>query len=272
MKHAIAKARLGVTIAVALLAGVACTHSDPMVDRLAVDPETSAIAVAANIRQGEDTPTGQFQRSMDMIRELDGGEAGINAILSLNPDAAAQAAELDAEARAGQWRGALHGVPVLIKDNIETRDQSTTGGARALADNDTGRDAALVAALRQSGALILGKTNLSELANYMSEDAPAGWSTVGGQTRNAHAEGRSACGSSSGSAAAVAAGYTPLAIGTETNGSIICPASVNGVVGFKPTVGLVSRYRVVPISPSQDTIGPMTTSVRDAALILTAMY
>ena len=268
MKQSITWARLAVALAITATAGAACTHSGERVEGQTLDPANSAIAIAAEIRQGSETPSGQLQRSMQLIGERDEGETGINAILSLNPQAETQAVELDAEARAGRWRGALHGIPVLIKDNIETRDLPTTGGTAALADNNTGRDAALVEALRNSGALILGKTNLSELANYMSENAPAGWGTVGGQTRNAHAEGRSACGSSSGSAAAVAAGYTAIAIGTETNGSIICPASVNGVVGFKPTVGLVSQFGIIPLSSQQDTAGPITQTVRDAALVM----
>ena len=160
---------------------------------------------------------------------------------------------------------------VLIKDNIETRDFPTTAGSLALIDNDTGRDAPLVARLRSNGARIVGKTNLSEWANIRSSRSSSGWSAVGGQTRNPHAIDRTPCGSSSGSGAAVAAGLAWAAIGTETDGSITCPASVNGIVGFKPTVGMVSRTHIIPISISQDTAGPMARSVTDAAMLLTAM-
>lgn len=178
---------------------------------------------------------------------------------------------MDAERLAGTVRGPLHGVPLLIKDNVEVRGLPATAGSYALAANDTGRDAPAVARLRAAGAVILGKTNLSEWANFRSTDSISGWSGIGGQTRNPHALNRTPCGSSSGSGAAVAAGYVRAALGTETNGSVICPAAMNGIVGFKPTVGLVSRTHVVPISSTQDTIGPMTRTVADAALVLSAM-
>lgn len=165
----------------------------------------------------------------------------------------------------------LAGRTVLVKDNIETAEWPTTAGSLALADNTTGRDAPLIANIRASGGVVLGKTNLSEWANFRSTNSSSGWSAVGGQTRNAHATDRSPCGSSSGSGAAVAAGMSWAAIGTETNGSITCPAAVNGIVGFKPTVGMVSRTHVVPISVSQDTAGPMARNVHDAAMLLTAM-
>ena len=159
----------------------------------------------------------------------------------------------------------LAGMPILLKDNIETADMPTTAGSLALADNAPGRDAPLVTRLRQGGAVIVGKTNLSEWANIPSSESISGWSAVGGQTLNPYDPARTPCGSSSGSGAAVALGLVPVAIGTETDGSITCPASVNGVVGFKPTVGLVSRTRIVPISHSQDTAGSMATTVRDVA-------
>lgn len=187
----------------------------------------------------------------------------IDAIIAVNPDATAP-----------QFLGGvapLFGVPILIKDNIETRELPTTAGSLALANNDTERDAPLVARLRAAGAIIIGKTNLSEWANIRSGESSSGWSAVGGLTRNPYDLSRSACGSSSGSAAAVAAGLAPAAIGTETDGSITCPAAMNGIVGFKPTVGLVSRTHIVPISESQDTAGPMTTTVEDAAILLTYM-
>jgi len=167
--------------------------------------------------------------------------------------------------------GALGNVPILLKDNIEAADMPTTAGSLALVDNAPGRDAPLVTRLRDAGAVILGKANLSEWANIRSSDSISGWSAVGGQTRNPYDPERTPCGSSSGSAAAVAVGLAPAAIGTETDGSITCPASVNGVVGFKPTMGLVSRTHVVPISHSQDTAGPITTTVEDAAIVLTVI-
>ena len=178
-------------------------------------------------------------------------------------DAAAQAAEATDQP--------LGGRTVLVKDNIETREWPTTAGSLALEGNVTGRDAPLIARLREAGGVVLGKTNLSEWANIRSSASTSGWSAVGGLTRNPHALDRNACGSSSGSGAAVAAGFAWAAIGTETDGSITCPASINGIVGFKPTVGLVSRTHVVPISASQDTAGPMARSVYDAALLLNAI-
>ena len=188
-------------------------------------------------------------------------------------DAVIVAADADEAARAAAAAAGLPlaGRTVLVKDNIETREWPTTAGSLALAANDARRDAPLVARLRASGGVVLGKTNLSEWANIRSDDSTSGWSAVGGLTKNPHATDRNACGSSSGSGAAVAAGLAWAAIGTETNGSITCPASVNGVVGFKPTVGLVSRTHVVPISGTQDTAGPMTRNVADAAQLLNAI-
>lgn len=205
------------------------------------------------------------------IERVDTWNDRLAAVIAVNPSAMEEAARLDRERAAGQVRGRLHGIPVLIKDNIETREQVTTAGSLALANNRTGRDSAVVARLRENGLVILGKANLSEWANFRSERSSSGWSAVGGQARNPYDTLRSPCGSSSGSAVAVAAGMVPLAVGTETNGSVVCPASVNGIVGIKPTVGLVSRRGVVPISHSQDTPGPMATNVRDAAWLLNAM-
>ncbi len=203
------------------------------------------------------------------IAKLDRAGPRLNSVIAVNPDWKAQATALDTETRAGKSRGPLHGLAILIKDNIETADRmATTAGSLALAANIAGRDAPLVARLRSGGALILGKTNLSEWANIRSNRSMSGWSAVGGLVRNPHALDRTACGSSSGSGAAVAAGLAWAAIGTETDGSVVCPASINGIVGLKPTVGLVSRSHVVPISHSQDTPGPMARTVRDAALLL----
>jgi amidase len=202
---------------------------------------------------------------VERIAAIDDAGPQLNAVIAVNPQAVQQARAVPG------FTGPLAGKAVLIKDNIETIELPTTAGSLALKDNLTRRDAPLVARLRAAGVVILGKTNLSEWANIRSSASSSGWSAVGGQTKNPHATDRNPCGSSSGSGAAVAAGLAWAAIGTETDGSITCPASVNGVVGFKPTVGLVSRTHIVPISHSQDTAGPMTTSVRDAALLLTAM-
>ena len=193
----------------------------------------------------------------------------VHAVLALNPWAIADARALDRSRRA---RGPLHGMPILLKDNVEASGVlPTTAGSLALARNVTNRDAPIVARLRGAGAVILGKTNLSEWANIRSSNSTSGWSAVGGQTHNPHAFDRNPCGSSSGSAAAVAAGMVDAAVGTETDGSITCPASVNGVVGLKPTVGLVSRSRIVPISRSQDTAGPLAKDVATAARLLNAI-
>lgn len=202
--------------------------------------------------------------AIERIRTLDDAGPELNAVIVHDPKAAAKAA-------AAAGTGPLEGRTVLIKDNVETAEWPTTAGSLALAANATGRDAPLVANLRRAGGVVLGKANLSEWANIRSSSSTSGWSAVGGLTKNPHAIDRTACGSSSGSGAAVAAGMAWAAIGTETNGSITCPASMNGIVGFKPSVGLVSRTHVVPIAGTQDTAGPMTRSVHDAALLLTAI-
>ena len=195
----------------------------------------------------------------------------VNSILVLNSNAIAQAKAADEQAKKGTFTGPLHGIPVLLKDNIEASELPTTAGSMALVNNRTGRDAPIVANLKAAGAIILGKTNLSEWANFRSESSISGWSAVGGLTRNPHLLSRTACGSSSGSGAAMALRLSSLAVGTETNGSIICPSSMNGIVGFKPTVGLLSRSYIVPISSSQDTAGPMTANVNDAWLMASVM-
>jgi len=201
---------------------------------------------------------------VERIEQYDDGTGGIHAVIAHSHTAGFAARE-----QVGV--GILKGRSVLVKDNIETEEWPTTAGSLALAENFTRRDAPLIARLRRNGGVVLGKTNLSEWANIRSNDSTSGWSAVGGLTRNPHAIDRNACGSSSGSGAAVAAGMAWGAIGTETNGSITCPASVNGIVGFKPSVGIVSRTHIVPISVSQDTAGPMTRTVHDAALLLSAI-
>jgi amidase len=216
--------------------------------------------------QRADSAEARTSQALARIRELN---PRLNAVIATDPTALAQARSLDRQRRV---RGPLFGMPILIKDNIETLGPlPTTAGSLALANNVTNRDAPLVAGLRAAGAVIMGKTNLSEWANIRSNDSISGWSAVGGQTRNPYALNRNPCGSSSGSAVAVSSGMVPAAIGTETDGSITCPAALNGIVGFKPTVGFVSRTHVVPISHSQDTPGPMTLNVRDAALIMNAI-
>jgi amidase len=203
------------------------------------------------------------------IREVD---PLVNAVCTPNPAALTEAARLDTERDEGRVRGPLHGVPVLVKDNIDTADLPTTAGSLALADQPPPpEDAPLVRRLRAAGCVILGKTNLSEWANFRGSASSSGWSAYGGLTRNPYALNRSAGGSSSGSGAAVAAGLADHAIGTETNGSIVCPAALNGVVGLKPTVGLVPQQGIVPISHSQDTAGPMTRTVTQAAALLTVL-
>ncbi|WP_432945978.1 amidase [Kribbella sp. CA-253562] len=203
------------------------------------------------------------------IREVD---PLVGAVCTPNPAALSDAARLDTERDDGRTRGPLHGVPVLVKDNIDTADLATTAGSLALADQPPPpNDAVLVRRLREAGCVILGKTNLSEWANFRGYASSSGWSAYGGLTRNPYALNRSAGGSSSGSGAAVAAGLADLAIGTETNGSIVCPASLNGIVGLKPTVGLVPQQGIVPISHSQDTAGPMTRTVAQSAALLTVL-
>jgi amidase len=212
------------------------------------------------------------QACLGRIDEVDRNGPRVNSIIELNPDALAIAAERDAERASGRVRGPLHGLPVLLKDNIDTGDRMrTTAGSLALAGAPAPRDAFLAARLRDAGAVILGKTNLSEWANFRSTRSVSGWSARGGQTRNPYALDRSPCGSSSGTGAAIAAGLAILGIGTETDGSVTCPSAVSGLVGLKPTVGVVSRRGIIPISASQDTAGPMTRTVHDAALLLDAM-
>ncbi|MBL9201499.1 MAG: amidase [Opitutaceae bacterium] len=209
---------------------------------------------------------------LERIAQIDRAGPKLNSIIELNPDALALADKLDAERKAGRVRGPLHGMPILLKDNIATADRmETTAGSLALVGLKPPRDAGLVMRLREAGAVILGKTNLSEWANFRGERSVSGWSARGGQTLNPYALDRTPSGSSSGSAVAVAANLCVAAIGTETNGSILSPGSVNGIVGLKPTVGSVSRSGVIPIAASFDTAGPMTRTVRDAALVLAAL-
>ncbi|MGE3512078.1 MAG: amidase [Vicinamibacterales bacterium] len=226
-----------------------------------------------DLATGQVTSAELVERYVARVTELDRGPTGLHSVIAINGDAAAIAHTLDAERAAGRRRGPLHGIPIALKDNIETGEPTlpTTAGSLALETHVTRRDAPLVARLRDAGAIVIAKTNLSEWANFRSTRSTSGWSAIGGLTRNAYAPDRNACGSSSGSGVAVSASFAAAAIGTETDGSITCPASVNGLVGLKPTVGLVSRRYIVPISAAQDTAGPMARTVADAAVLLTAM-
>ena len=251
---------------------LAAAAVSPASARDAVVEERSIDELQAAMMTGRASSADLTRAYLKRIAAMDRKGPTLRSVIATNPDAIAQARALDAERRAGRVRGPLHGVPVLIKDNIETADRMpTTAGSLALSDNLTRRDAPLVARLRAAGAVILGKTNLSEWANIRSNRSMSGWSAVGGLVRNPYALDRTACGSSSGSGASVAASFAAAAVGTETDGSILCPASINGLVGMKPTLGLISRTHVVPISHSQDTPGPMARSVRDAAILLSAM-
>lgn len=204
--------------------------------------------------------------------DLDSFGPSLNAVIEFNPDALAIARALDEERLAGKIRGPLHGIPVLLKDNIHTADQMrTAAGSLAMVDATAVDDAFIVKRLREQGAILLGKTNMSEWANFRGDGLPDGWSGRGGQTRNPHALDSDVCGSSSGSAVAIAAGYAPLSLGTDTFGSVMCPAAKNGVVGMRPTVGLLSRNGIIPASYELDTAGPITRTVRDAAVLLNVL-
>ena len=257
--------------AVALAACASLEASTPSPRGSDLVEERSISDLQADLSAGRTTSEALVAAYLARISAMDRAGPTLQAVISLSPNAAADARALDAERRAGRVRGPLHGIPVLLKDNIETRDLPTTAGSLALSDNLTGRDAPMAARLREAGAILIGKANLSEWANYRSTRSISGWSAMGGLVRNPYALDRNACGSSSGSGAAGAASYAAATIGTETSGSIVCPSSMNGLVGLKPTVGLVSRTGVVPISHTMDTPGPMTRSVMDAALVLTAI-
>jgi amidase len=208
---------------------------------------------------------------LDRIARLDDAGPRLDAVIELNARALQDADDLDAERRAGKVRGPLHGIPVLLKDNIDVAGMVNSAGSLALANHRPAQDAFAATRLRTAGAVILGKTNLSEWANFRSTRATSGWSSRGGQTKNPYVLDRNPCGSSSGTGTAIAASLAALGVGTETDGSIICPAAVNGLVGLKPTVGVVSRTGIIPISMSQDTAGPMTRTVADAALMLSGL-
>ena len=234
--------------------------------------EVSLTDLAVGLRSGKWTSSKLVELYLGRIEAVDHGGPRLGAVLTVNPDAMALARRLDQEREGSHIRGRLHGIPILIKDNIQTSDRmSTTAGSLALADWRPPQDSFVAARLRAAGALILGKTNLAEWAGFRSLHGTNGWSACGGQTRNPYALDRNPSGSSSGSGAGTAASLCGAAIGTETDGSVTSPASINGIVGMKPTVGLVSRSGIVPISANQDTAGPMARTVRDLAILLSAM-
>lgn len=271
--------RLALALALMTTTGAQASASPPKDGARTADPahyraeviERSLAELAADLERGKLTSADIVDAYLARIEAIDRNGPRLQSIIALNPNAKAEARRADAERRQGKLRGPLHGVPIVIKDNIETIELPTTAGSLALKDNRTGRDSPSVARLRAAGAIILGKANLSEWAQFRGFRSLAGWSAIGGLTRNPYALDRNPGGSSSGSAAAVAASLAPAALGTETNSSIIGPAAFNGVVGYKPTLGLVPRTHVVPLSPVQDTVGTLTRSVADAALLLSIM-
>jgi amidase len=254
----------GCTAAPAPPTGAPAPAAAPAIDVV----ELSASEARARIEAGTLTSRALTEAYAARIAAVDKGGPTLNAVIELNPSALDDATARDAERKAGKVRGPMHGIPVLIKDNIDAAGMVNSAGSLALAEHRPAADAFLVARLREAGAVILGRTNLSEWANFRSTRSTSGWSSRGGQTKNPYALDRNPCGSSSGTGTAIAASLAAVGVGTETDGSIICPAAVAGLVGLKPTVGLVSRSGIIPISVSQDTAGPMTRTVTDAALLL----
>jgi amidase len=251
------------------------TCKSPVSNKVKMESETRWIEELTIPQLEEGYRNGEYKVAdivgiyLDRINELDKNGPGLNSIIEINPDAMQIAQELDRELEAGKSRGPLHGVPVILKDNIDTHDRMpTTAGATALATSFPSNDSFIAMKLREAGAVILGKANLSEWANFRAMTSSSGWSGVGGQTKNPYVLDRNPCGSSSGSGVAVSANLCMIAIGTETNGSIVCPSNNNGIVGLKPTVGLISRSGIIPISFTQDTPGPMGRTVEDVAIAL----
>lgn len=262
---------LGIGTAQAISENLATSKEIKFDDKFELN-EVTIMQLQEMMQNGKLSAKSLTKMYLNRIEEIDKNGPKLNAVIEINPDAIAIATTLDAERKEGKIRGLLHGIPILIKDNINTADKmQTTAGALALVGNIASADAFIVKQLRSAGAVILGKTNLSEWANFRSTRSCSGWSSRGGQTKNPFILDRSPSGSSSGSGAAVSANLCAIAIGTETNGSIIAPSSYSGVVGFKPTVGLVSRSGIIPISKTQDTAGPMTRNITDAAILLTAI-
>ena len=269
-----ALATAGVSLVPALSAGraLASAVAEPAPVRPFEFHEAAITDLQSRMKSGELTSRKLTEAYLSRIGEVDKSGPGLNSIIELNPDAISIADSLDAERKQKGTRGALHGIPVLIKDNIDTADRmQTTAGSLALMGSKPAQDAGVAKKLREAGAVILGKTNLSEWANIRSSHSTSGWSGRGGLTKNPYALDRNPCGSSSGSGAAVSANLCVVAVGTETDGSIVCPSSANGIVGIKPTLGLISRAGIVPIAHSQDTAGPMARTVRDAGTLLGAL-
>ncbi len=239
------------------------------------DVDLSEITISAlqeKYAQGTLTAEEVVKRYLKRIEEIDKSGPGLKSVIELNPEAVGIAIQMDAERKQGKLRGPLHGVPVMIKDNIDTADKmQTTAGALAMEGNFAKADAFIVQKLRAAGAIIIGKTNLSEWANFRSTSSCSGWSSRGGQTKSPYILTHNPCGSSSGSGVAVAANLCTVAVGTETDGSVVCPAAVAGIVGLKPTVGLLSRAGIIPISSTQDTAGPMGRTVTDVANLLSVL-
>jgi amidase len=249
------------------------THRNDRFAISAFDLEEATLTdLQVSMAAGRMTARSITEQYIERIEELDRKGPALGHVLEINPDALSIADSLDQERKAGRIRGPLHGIPVLLKDNIDTADRmTTTGGSLALEGSIPTQDAFIASKLRAAGAILLGKTNLSEWANFRSTHSSSGWSGRGGQAKNPYVLDRNPCGSSSGSGGAVSANLCAAAIGTETDGSIVCPSSANGIVGIKPTLGLVSRAGIIPIAHSQDTAGPMTRTVRDAAIMLNAL-
>ena len=268
MKFPIGQRFVGaVSFSLAALTGVVAHASAPY-----PVAEKSVAQLQADLQLGRVTSVGLVQAYLARIKVIDRAGPQLRSVIALNPRALSEARHSDDGRRRHHRRGPLEGIPVLVKDNIETDDgTATTAGSLALKDNVTHRDAPVVRRLKDAGAIILGKTNLSEWANIRSSQSVSGWSAVGGLVKNPYVLDRGACGSSAGTGAAIAASMAAVGVGTETDGSVTCPSSINGLVGLKPTVGLVSRTHIVPISHSQDTAGPMGRSVEDVAILLTAM-
>ncbi len=249
-----------------------CQNQDTKTDGFIIGEQQDVTEIQKGYKNGDFSVKDVIQAYLNRINELDKNGPMLNSIIQLNPDAIKIAEQLDKEMSEGKIRGPLHGIPVLLKDNIDTHDKMpTTCGSRALMNSFPLKDSFIAKQLRDAGAVIIGKTNLSEWANVRGRPSSSGWSGVGGQTKNPYVLTHNPCGSSSGSAVAVSANLTMLAIGTETTGSIICPSQINGIVGVKPTVGLWSRSGIIPVTHTFDTPGPMARTVRDAAILLGAL-
>ena len=234
--------------------------------------ELTVADLQAGMSSGKYTAQSLTRKYLERTDDIDKRGPAVNSVIELNPDAQAIAAAMDRERKAGRVRGPLHGIPVLIKDNIDTRDRMmTTAGSLALNGSVPLQDSTVAAKLREAGAVIIGKTNLSEWANFRSSHSSSGWSARGGQTKNPYVLDRNPCGSSSGTGAAIAANLAAVGVGTETDGSVVCPSNACSLVGIKPTLGMVSRAGIIPIAHSQDTAGPMCRTVTDAAILLAAM-